>query len=247
MIKFHNIKIRKLQKIRYLKIFQKKNTFLIFLHGFMSDLEGKKPKFLYKFANYNKLGFLALEYSGHGKSSGKFTEGNISKWTKEANYLIKKVVKKNKIIFIGSSMGAWISLNLISKFKKQTIGFVGIGSAPEFLEKLMWNKFSKKMKREIQTKGILNLKHGKYEYPITYQLIKDGRKNKILNKSFHQRIKVTMVHGKKDESVPVLYSKKILKLFKNAKKKLIVVKNGDHSLSKPRWLKIIKNEIKLMI
>ena len=247
MIKFHNIKIRKLQKIRYLKISQKKNTFLIFLHGFMSDLEGKKPKFLYKFANYHKLGFLALEYSGHGKSSGKFTEGNISKWTKEANYLIKKVVKKNKIIFIGSSMGAWISLNLISKFKKQTIGFVGIGSAPEFLEKLMWNKFSKKMKREIQTKGILNLKHGKYEYPITYQLIKDGRKNKILNKSFHQRIKVTMVHGKKDESVPVLYSKKILKLFKNAKKKLIVVKNGDHSLSKPRWLKIIKNEIKLMI
>ena len=90
MIKFHNIKIRKLQKIRYLKISQKKNTFLIFLHGFMSDLEGKKPKFLYKFANYNKLGFLALEYSGHGKSSGKFTEGNISKWTKEANYLIKK-------------------------------------------------------------------------------------------------------------------------------------------------------------
>ena len=56
-----------------------------------------------------------------------------------------------------------------------------------------------------------------------------------------------MVHGKKDESVPVLYSKKILKLFKKAKKKLIIVKNGDHSLSKPRWLKIIKNEIKLMI
>ena len=247
MIKFHNIKIRKLQKIRYLKISQKKNTFLIFLHGFMSDLEGKKPKFLYKFANHNKLGFLALEYSGHGKSSGKFTEGNISKWTNETNYLIRKVVKKNRIIFIGSSMGAWISLNLISKFKKQTIGFVGIGSAPEFLEKLMWNKFSKKMKKEIQTKGILNLKHGKYEYPITYQLIKDGRKNKIFNKSFHQKMKVTMVHGKKDESVPVLYSRKILKLFKKAKKKLIIVKNGDHSLSKPKWLKIIKNEIKLMI
>ena len=247
MIKFHNIKIKKLQKIRYLKISQKKNTFLVFLHGFMSDLEGKKPRFFYKFAKQNKLGFLALEYSGHGKSTGKFTKGNISRWTNESKYLIQKVIKKNKIIFIGSSMGAWISLNLISKFNKQTIGFLGIGSAPEFLERLMWNKFSKKMKKEIQIKGILNLKHGKYEYPITYQLIKDGRKNKILNKSFHQRIKVTMVHGKKDESIPVLYSKKILKLFKNAKKKLIVVKNGDHSLSKPRWLKIIKNEIKLMI
>ena len=60
-----------------------------------------------------KIGFLALEYSGHGKSSGKFTNGNISKWSKETKLLIKKIVKKNKIILIGSSMGAWISLKSI--------------------------------------------------------------------------------------------------------------------------------------
>ena len=247
MIKFNNIRINKLLKIRYLKISQKKNTFLIFLHGFMSDLEGKKPKTLYTFARQNKLGFLALEYSGHGKSSGKFTEGNISKWTQQTNYLIKKIVKKNKIIFVGSSMGAWISLNLIRKFSKQTIGFVGIGSAPEFLEKLMWKKFSKKMRRDIKKNGVINLKHGKYEYPITYQLIKDGRKNKIFNKSYLQSIKITMIHGKNDESVPIIYSKKILKLFRNAEKKLVIIKGGDHSLSKPKWLNIIKKEIKLMI
>ena len=247
MIKFNNIRINKLLKIRYLKISQKKNTFLIFLHGFMSDLEGKKPKTLHTFARQNKLGFLALEYSGHGKSSGKFTEGNISKWSQQTNYLIKKIVKKNKIIFVGSSMGAWITLNLIRKFSKQTIGFVGIGSAPEFLEKLMWKKFSKKMRRDIKKNGVINLKHGKYEYPITYQLIKDGRKNKIFNKSYLQSIKITMIHGKNDESVPIIYSKKILKLFRNAEKKLVIIKGGDHSLSKPKWLNIIKKEIKLMI
>ena len=247
MIKFNRIRINKLLKIRYLKISQKKNTFLIFLHGFMSDLEGKKPKTLHTFARQNKLGFLALEYSGHGKSSGKFTEGNISKWTQQTNYLIKKIVKKNKIIFVGSSMGAWISLNLIRKFSKQTIGFVGIGSAPEFLEKLMWKKFSKKMRQEIKKNGIINLRHGKYEYPITYQLIKDGRKNRIFNKSYLQNIKITMIHGKNDESVPIIYSRKILRLFRNAKKKLVIIKGGDHSLSKPKWLNIIKKEIKLMI
>ena len=247
MIKFNNIRINKLLKIRYLKISQKKNTFLIFLHGFMSDLEGKKPKTLHTFARQNKLGFLALEYSGHGKSSGKFTEGNISKWSQQTNYLIKKIVKKNKIIFVGSSMGAWITLNLIRKFSKQTIGFVGIGSAPEFLEKLMWKKFSKKMRRDIKKNGVINLKHGKYEYPITYQLIKDGRKNKIFNKSYLQSIKITMIHGKNDESVPIIYSKKILRLFRNAEKKLVIIKGGDHSLSKPKWLNIIKKEIKLMI
>ena len=108
-------------------------------------------------------------------------------------------------------------------------------------------KIFKKNEKKYKKNGIINLKHGDYEYPITYQLIKDGRKNKVLNKSFNQKIKITMIHGQKDTSVPIIYSRKILKIFKKAYKKLIIVKNGDHSLSKTKWLKIIQNEIKLMI
>ena len=181
MTKFNFLKISKTKKIRYFKHFKKNTDYIVFLHGFMSDLSGKKPKEFYKFAKKNKLGFLALEYSGHGKSSGKFINGNITKWSQETKILIKQIVKKNKIILIGSSMGAWISLNQFKYFKKQIKGFLGIGSAPEFLEYLMWNKFSKKMKKEIIKNGIINLKHGDYEYPISYQLIKDGRKNKVLH------------------------------------------------------------------
>ncbi len=247
MTKFSQLKITKDKKIRYLKIFQKKNTYVVFLHGFMSDIEGEKPKAFYNFSKKNKLGFLALEYSGHGKSSGKFTEGNISKWSQETSFMINKIVKKNKIILVGSSMGSWISLNQILKFKRQVVGFIGIGSAPEFLENLMWKKFSKIQKKEIKKNGMIILNHGEYEYPITYQLIKDGRKNKVLNKSFNQKIKVTMIHGNKDKSVPIIYSRKILKLFKKSKKKLVIVKNGDHSLSKKKWLRLIQNEIKLII
>ena len=210
-------------------------------------LRVKNLKLFIIFQKKNKLGFLAVEYSGHGKSSGKFTEGNISKWSQETSFLINKIVKKNKMILVGSSMGSWISLNQILKFKRQVVGFVGIGSAPEFLENLMWKKFSKTQKKEIKKNGMIILKHGEYEYPITYQLIKDGRKNKVLNKSFNQKIKVTMIHGNKDKSVPIIYSRKILKLFKKSKKKLVIVKNGDHSLSKKKWLKLIQNEIKLII
>ena len=79
----------------------------------MSDLEGKKTKHFFKICYKKKIGFLALEYSGHGKSSGKFTNGNISKWSKETKLLIKKIVKKKDFILIGSSMGAWISLKSI--------------------------------------------------------------------------------------------------------------------------------------
>tara|TARA_B100001564_G_scaffold96033_1_gene78487 strand:- start:90 stop:731 length:642 start_codon:yes stop_codon:yes gene_type:complete len=213
MIKYNYYKLSKSKKIRYLKNNQKNKPYIVFLHGFMSDLEGKKPKAFLKYATKNNLGFLALEYSGHGKSYGQFTKGNISKWTRDTTLLIKKIVRKKDFVLIGSSMGAWISLNQFKFFKEQIKGFLGIGSAPEFLENLMWKKFTKKMKREISTKGIINLKHGDYEYPITYQLIKDGKKNKVLKKKIYQNLKVTMVHGENDKSVPVNYSKKVLRDF----------------------------------
>jgi len=207
----------------------------------MSDLEGEKPKVFLKYAKKNKLGFLAIEYSGHGKSSGEFTKGNISKWTSDTKTVIKKIIKKNNFILIGSSMGSWISLNQFKHFQKQIKGFLGIGSAPEFLDRIMWKKFTKKMKMETKNKGVYNLKHGGYEYPITYQLIKDGRKNKILNKKIKLEIPVTMIHGSNDTTVPISLSRKVLKLFDNAKKKLLIIKNGDHSLfSKKLQKKIIR-------
>ena len=243
MNKYKFLKISPSKKIRYLINKYKKKTYVVFLHGFMSDLEGEKPKKILKFCNSKKIGFLAIEYSGHGKSTGKFTKGNISKWTNEVRTVIKRIVKKNKFILVGSSMGSWISLNQFKFFNNQILGFLGIGSAPEFLENLIWKKFNNKMKNEIRKKGIYNLKHGNYEYPITYQLIKDGRKNRILNKKIKNKIYVTMVHGKKDEVVPVNYSKKVLKVFKNAKKKLLIIKNGDHSLSSKRNLNKITKEL----
>ncbi len=247
MRRFKYIKISKSKKIRYLTNYYKKNLYIIFLHGFMSDLEGEKPLNFQKFSKKKKLGFLGIEYSGHGKSSGKFTSGNISQWTNEVKLVIKKIVKKNNFILVGSSMGAWLAINQFKFFKNQIRGFLGIGSAPEFLERLMWKKFTKKMKNETKKKGIYNLKHGDYEYPITYQLIKDGRKNKVLNKKIKSEIYLTMLHGSKDEVVPVIYSKKILKLFKNAKKKIIIIKNGDHSLSSKKNLKKINSELSKIV
>ena len=254
MKKFKYIKISNTKKLRYIDNYFKKELYIIFLPGFMSDIDGKKPQAFKKYAVKNKLGFLAIEYSGHGKSSGKFTNGNITKWSNDAKNLIKKIVKKNKFILIGSSMGAWISLNQFKYFENQIVGFVGIGSAPEFLDRLMWKKFTNKIKKEIVSKGISIITHGdskfkqkQNQYPITYQLIKDGRKNKILSKKIRSRIKVTMVHGSKDEVVPVSFSRKVLSVFPNAKKRLVIIKNGDHSLSNQTPLKKIIKELEIIV
>ena len=144
-------------------------------------------------------------------------------------------------------MGSWLAINQFKYFKNQIKGFLGIGSAPEFLENLMWKKFSKKMKNETIKKGIYFLKHGNYEYPITYQLIKDGRKNRVLKKKIKSKVQVTTIHGSKDEVVPTIYSKKILKLFTNATKKILIIKNGDHSLSSKKNIKKIISELDKII
>ena len=243
MKKFKYFKLSKTKKLRFIDNYFKKKLYIVFLHGFMSDIEGKKPQTFFRYAKKNKIGFVALEYSGHGKSSGEFTKGNISSWTNDTKVLIKKIVKKNNFILIGSSMGSWIGLNLFKYFKLQIKGFIGIGSAPEFLTRLMWNKFTKKIKLEIVSQGKALIRNGNYEYPISYQLVKDGRKNKILNKKIYSKINVTMIHGKKDEVVPLIFSKLALSVFKNAKKRLRILKNGDHSLSNTKQLKIILKEL----
>ena len=236
------------KKIKYFFLNKKSQITVVFFHGFMSNMIGSKPMAIQKFCKKKRLNFLRFEYSGHGKSSGSFTKGNISLWTKNSKQLIKsKIKKKQKLIFVGSSMGSWIALNLFLFFKKQIRGFIGISSAPEFLEELMWKKFSKKIKKTIIDKKIYNLNYGGFTYPLTKQLIFDGRKNKVLNSKINLKIPIVLFHGLKDKVVPLKVSKKILRICKKSDKKLVIIKNGDHSLSRKSDLKKICNELNLII
>ncbi len=238
----------KKRSIRFELVNENKPIILIFFHGFMSNMEGTKPTTLRKFCKTHKIGFLRFEYSGHGKSSGNFIDGNISKWSEDSKELIKAKIKKGKkIIFVGSSMGSWISLKISKFFKSQLCAFVGIASAPEFTEELMWKKFNSNLKKEINTKGIIEIKNDYGStYPITKQLIFDGRKNKIFN-NLKLNLPVSLFHGANDKSVPIKYSLKTLAIFKSSYKKFFKIKKGDHSLSRKMDLRKIQLEIKCLI
>ena len=115
-----NFTTTKKRRIKYFFLNNKSQIIVVFFHGFMSDMLGAKPSALQKYCKKKKINFLKFEYSGHGNSGGNFVDGNISKWTDDAKQLIKHINKKNKqLIFIGSSMGSWIALNLFSFFKKK--------------------------------------------------------------------------------------------------------------------------------
>jgi len=237
------------RKIKYLFLNRKSQIIVVFFHGFMSDMVGEKPNTIQKFCAKKKIGFIKFEYSGHGKSSGQFTDGNISKWTNDAKQLISaKIKNKKKLIFIGSSMGSWIALNLFKNFHNKIRGFIGIASAPEFTEEIMWKNFTKKVKDIILKNKIYYLDND-YEtpYPITKNLIINGRKNKILNKKINATIPVILFHGLKDKVVPLKFSEKVLKLFKTQNKRIIKIKDGDHSLSRKKDLRKICSELRKII
>ncbi len=57
MKKFGYQKISKTKKLRYIHNYFKKKLYIVFLHGFMSDIEGKKPQAFKKFAKKINLDF----------------------------------------------------------------------------------------------------------------------------------------------------------------------------------------------
>ena len=247
MTKFNYIYFKKDKKLRILNSKLNSKLTVVFLHGLKSDLEGKKPLFLNKYCKKNKVNFLSLEYSGHGKSYGKFENGTISKWRNNVKFVIRKIIKKEKFLIVGSSLGAWLGLLQFQEFKKQIIGFIGIGSAPEFLDRLIWQKLKNNEKKTFLKKKFYMLKSDDYDYKIKLALLKDGRKNKVLNRKINSKIPVFLIHGKKDDVVPLKLSKKIFSIFPQAKKKINIIKGGDHSLSRRGDLNELANLINEII
>ena len=247
MTKFNYIYLKKDKKLRILNNKLNSKLTIVFLHGLKSDLEGKKPLFLNRYCKKNKVNFLSLEYSGHGKSYGKFENGTISQWRNNVKFVIRKIIKKEKFLIVGSSLGAWLGLLQFQEFKKQIIGFIGIGSAPEFLDRLIWQKLKDNEKKLLLKKKFYMLKSDGYEYKIKLALLKDGRKNKVLNNKINSKIPVFLIHGEKDDVVPLKLSKKIFSIFPKAKKIMKIIKGGDHSLSRKGDLNKLANLINKVI
>ena len=79
------------------------------------------------------------------------------------------------------------------------------------------------------SKKIYHLEYGGFTYPLTKQLILDGRKNKVLNNKINLKIPITLFHGTNDEVVPISFSRKILRIFRRAYVEKIQQKNKKNN------------------
>ena len=215
-----------------------KSCSVVFLCGYMSDMEGTKSTYIEDFCTENNLGFLALDYSGHGSSSGDILDGCISEWYQEAIVVIESKIS-TPVILVGSSMGGWISLLVTLKLKEKVVGILNIASAVDFTEDLMWEEMIREEKAELIDQGVVKVKKGDREYKITKKLIEDGRKNLLMRSKIPIDIPVILLHGMQDDVVPVNLSIKLAEQLQSQEVRVILSKQSDHRMSSEKDLEEI--------
>jgi pimeloyl-ACP methyl ester carboxylesterase len=214
---------------------------LFWLGGFNSDMKGTKALALDAWAAEHGRACVRFDYSGHGESGGKFADGTIGRWLEESLAVFERFCAGPQVV-VGSSMGGWMALLLAREIAKRggrasLGGLVLIAPAPDFTEELMWKAFSPEIRAEIETKGVW-LRPSQYgdgtPYPVTRDLIEDGRKHLLLGGSIAVGCPVRILQGAKDPDVPWQHAFALVHRLPADDVVLTMIQDGDHRLSRPQ-------------
>ena len=221
-----------------------KNLGVVFLGGFKSDMEGSKAQFLQSWAEKHGHAFLRFDYSGHGQSSGEFTDGCIGDWAQDAREIVAALTSGPQII-VGSSMGGWMALLLARSSHKRFAAFIGIAAAPDFTEDSMWEGFDAGQRAALMAEGQIGLP-SEYEdspYIITRRLIEDGRKHLVLRTPLDLPFPVRLLHGTADASVRQSVPLRLLAHATGDDIRLTFVKGADHRFSTLECLEVVADTL----
>lgn len=212
---------------------------VVFLPGFRSDMQGSKAVAVRDFCASRGQACLRLDYSGHGASDGVFTAGTISRWAADARAVISARTD-GPLILIGSSMGGWIALLLARQLGDRIAGFIGIAAAPDFTETLMWDCMAPGEQQALMTEGQILVPSAYGDpTPITRALIDDGRDQLVLTGPIALTAPVRLLQGQEDPDVPWETALKLAATVTGADVEVVLIKDGDHRLSRPADLALL--------
>jgi pimeloyl-ACP methyl ester carboxylesterase len=216
---------------------------VVFLPGFRSDMTGDKATALAAFCAERGQAMLRFDYSGHGASGGRFEDGTIGRWTDDALTVIDRQTE-GPLVLVGSSMGGWIALLAAIARPDRVAALIGIAAAPDFTEALMWQAMTFEQRATLMRDGVLERPSQYGEpYPITRALIEDGRTRLLLNAPIALDCPVRLLHGQDDPDVPWEMTLRIAEQVTSRDVQVILVKDGDHRLSRPRDLALLRRTI----
>lgn len=225
---------------------------VVFLGGFMSDMQGSKAQFFEEWARARGQAFVRFDYSGHGQSEGVFTEGSVAQWARDALCVITACTEGDaagqEVVLVGSSMGGWIALHLAKTLGPRVVGILGIAAAPDFTEDSMWAGFDAQQRDKLAREGVVYLPSGyDQDYPISKTLIEDSRAVLVMRDPLRFACPVALVQGSDDQAV---HRDTALRLFDHIDApslNLRFEKGADHSFSSEPCLEILRDTLEALI
>ncbi len=213
-------------------------TPVIWFGGFRSDMMSTKAIALDDWCKAHGRPMIRMDYAGHGESSGRFEDCTLSTWIEDARAVLDQVVEAPPII-VGSSMGGWIATLVAKRLfedgeRNRIAALVLIAPACDFTESLMWAQFPDAIKREIMEKGVWYRPsaYSDEPYAITRELIEDGRRNQVLEKTFQVGCPVHILQGMQDPDVPYTHALKLVEHLPLDPVTMTLINDGDHRLSR---------------
>ena len=205
---------------------------VVFMGGLKSDMTGSKALALEAHCRAVGRAFVRFDYRGHGESSGRFSDGTIGQWHRDALAILDGIAKGRQIL-VGSSMGGWQMLLAARARPERVAGLIGIAAAPDFTEDLMWQQFDDAAKARIQADGILQMPsdYDDEPYSISLGLIEDGRNHLLLRGSLALTCPIHLIHGMEDTDVPWQTALRIAETVASEEVSVTLVKGGGHRLS----------------
>lgn len=219
---------------------------LFWLGGFNSDMTGTKAVSLDTLARRRGRPCVRFDYSGHGRSEGRFEDGTISLWLDEAETVFTELCEGPTVI-VGSSMGGYLAVLLLRRLARtdpaaaaRIAGLLLIAPAADMTEAMLWTEADGEARAAIMNEGRW-LRPSQYgePYPITRDLIEDGRRHLLLAEGMAVSCPVHIVHGEDDADVPWRHGLALYRCLAGDNVAFTLIKGGDHRLSTPRDLAMI--------
>jgi pimeloyl-ACP methyl ester carboxylesterase len=209
---------------------------IVFLPGYMSDMEGGKAIALDAWAAAEGRAMLRLDYAGCGASEGAFGDGTLASWRDDARLLIDAFAP-GEVLLVGSSMGGWIALLLARELGARVTGLVGIAAAPDFTD---WG-FSDERKALLQRDGRIAepSDYGDDPYVTTLAFWESGQANLLLRGPIAIGCPVRLLQGQQDPDVPWRTALAIAERAGSADVQTLLIKDGDHRLSRPQDIALL--------
>ena len=221
---------------------------VMFCCGYRSDMESTKATALAEWCAKHAVPFTRFDYFAHGKSDGDFMDFSIGAAMENALDILDQAAAE-KVILVGSSMGAWVALNSALERKGQVVGLIGVASAPDFTERLMFARMTPEQRREMADNGLI-WAHSEFtesDYPITQKFIEEARTHLLLDDIIGLDMPIHLLHGQADVDVPWETSLMLAEKLMSDDVTVTLIKDGDHRLNRPADLQLMTDALGRML